>query len=235
MIPVLAIPVINHPELLAETVASIDHPTGTLLIIDNSPTLGMGDVAEDAMPDCVERLVVTEPPTNLGVAASWNLAIRSYPDAPWWCLVNADIRFAPGDLGRLVEAMAEHPIATLVDFGAFGLDRECVERVGLFDEQFVPIYCEDADYEYRCQLAGVAIHRLAAETTHVGSVSYRHGPHARDNARSYPENRAYYEAKWGGPLRGGERFTTPFDRGGDIRDWRLEVSRLRRLAWPART
>ena len=68
MIPVLAIPVLNRPELLAACVASIDHPVETLLIIDNSAELGMGDVAEAALPASVGSLVVTEPPVNLGVA-----------------------------------------------------------------------------------------------------------------------------------------------------------------------
>lgn len=230
MIPVLAIPVLNRPDLLAATVASIDHPVGTLLIIDNSPELGMGDVAEEHQPACVGELVVTEPPTNLGVAASWNLAIRSYPAAPWWAIVNADIEFAPGALAALDEAMTDAAeVRCLVEFGAFGITAEAIDRVGFFDENFYPVYVEDTDYRRRCALLGVPIYDIPNDTTHVGSVSYRGNPRAK-NASTYPENVAYYRAKWGGWL-GNERYTTPFDAGGPVDHWRLDRRRLASQAW----
>lgn len=232
MIPVLAVPVINRPDLLADCLRSIDVPVERLIVIDNSGTGALGDVASLIRPDAL----IVDPPSNLGVAASWNLAIRTTPAAPWWCLVNADVAFAEGDLGWLPVHMAgagDSPqIATLIEFGAFGINRAAIDRVGWFDENFHPIYCEDADYEYRCQLAGVPIVPIPNSSTHVGSVSYRSDPsYAEANARTYPENTDYYQRKWGGHLRGGERFTTPFDGGGSVRDWSLDLSRLRSLAW----
>lgn len=231
MIPVLAIPVLNRPDLLAKTVASIDHPVGTLLIIDNSPELGMGDVAEASML-AFQHLVVTEPPTNLGVAASWNLAIRSYP-RDWVCLANADVEFAPGALAALDEAMAEPGLRCLVEFAAFGISPEVVDTVGWFDENFHPIYCEDSDYRYRCALAGVPIEDIPNGSTHVGSVSYRGNPHHADNARTYPANVAYYTAKWGGFI-GQERYATPFGADVPLDHWRLDRGRLARGAWSGR-
>jgi hypothetical protein len=71
---------------------------------------------------------------------------------------------------------------------------------------------------------------LEGGATHVGSAAIASG-FAGENARTYPANRAYYVAKWGGDLRGGETFTTPFDRGGSVRDWALELARVRELAW----
>lgn len=235
MIPVLAIPVINHPELLARTVASIDYPVGTLLIIDNSPELGMGDVAEDAYLESdiavanVGRLIVTEPPTNLGVAASWNLAIRSYP-RQWVCLVNGDVEFAPGALGLLHEAMEQPGLRCLVEFAAFGISPEVIDAVGWFDENFAPIYCEDSDYRYRAKLAGLPIEDIPNDSTHVGSVSYQGNDHRRDNARTYPMNVRYYTEKWGGFI-GQERHKTPFGRDLPIDYWRLDRHRLVSGAW----
>ena len=78
-----------------------------LVIIDNSPTGGMGDVAEAAMPANVRELWVTEPPGNLGYTASVNFAIRTHPKAPWWCIANADTVFAAGDLDRLAASQEE--------------------------------------------------------------------------------------------------------------------------------
>lgn len=231
MIPVLAIPVLNRPDLLAQSVATIDEPVGTLLIIDNSTELGMGDIAEDALPSCVERLVVVEPATNLGVAASWNFAIRSYPEG-WWCIANGDIAFAPGDLASLASAVETRPddISCLVEFAAFGLTPTVVDRLGWFDENFVPIYYEDTDYRYRAHLEGVAVVDLPSTTRHAGSVSYRGNAHAADNARTYPANADYYRRKWGGD-RGSERFTTPFDAGLPTSFWRLDRARLADQRW----
>ena len=233
MIPILGIPVLNRPDLLTACIASIDEPIGRLVIIDNSREGGMGDVAEAAKPDCIEELWVTEPPLNLGWTASVNFIIRTAPKAPWWCIVNADTTFAPGDLGRLAVAMDE-PGARWVgisDWRAFGLNREAIERVGLWDESFFN-YCSDADYERRCQLADVPMVRLASESTHIGSVCYTGDTrYAAANARSYPLERDYYRRKWGGEPRDGERFATPFDRGGSVAEWTLDIERLAAEVW----
>jgi GT2 family glycosyltransferase len=228
VIPVLAIPALNRPDLLRRCLASIDVPVDRLFVIDNSPDGSMGQVADEA------GVEVIDVGANLGVAASWNLAIKANAQAPWWAFANVDTEFGPGDLARLDAAMAENDVACLRRFAAFGLSAAVVEKVGLFDENFAPIYCEDADYEYRCRLAGVWIVDLPSGTQELegGSVSYRSDPRlAERNAQTYPANVAYYEAKWGGPLRGGERYTTPFDRGGSIADWTLDVRRLREQAW----
>lgn len=231
MIPVLGIPVLSRPDLLAACIASIDEPIGRLIVIDNSPDLEMGDAAEDALPACVEQLIVSTPPANLGFTASVNLVIRTMPETLWWAISNADTEFAPGDLGRLAAKMAESPIVGIRDWRVFGLTVDAVERVGLWDENFFN-YCSDADYEWRSHLAGIVPVWLDGTTSHVGSVSYiGDARNTANNARSYPAERAYYREKWGGELRGGERFTTPFDLGGHIGDWRLDVRRLGMIAW----
>lgn len=228
MIPVLGVPVLNRPDLLSRMLASIDVPVDRLVIVDNGDCTG--DLPERYWP------AVTVPPSNLGVAASWNLIIQASPNAPWWLLVNADVEFGPGDLAWLAAHMAPAGprVATLLEFGAFGINGEAVDAVGWFDENFHPIYAEDCDYEWRCRLAGVPIVRVPSGTRHLegGSVTYRSDPAlAARNAETYPENIAYYRRKWGGGPRGGETFTTPFDQGGDLRDWRLSLDRLALQAW----
>ena len=221
MIPVLAVPVLNRPDLLEAMLASIDVRVDRLIVIDNSPggiIPSRGDVIRTG--------------ANLGVAASWNLAIKAAPRAPWWAIVNSDLEFAPGDLGRLAAHMdVSTGIATLVEFAAFGISAQAVERVGWFDENFVPAYCEDTDYRRRCALAGVPIEELAAAALHHTSSTYRSDSHlAQENARTYPENVAYYRRKWGGWI-GDEHYATPFDHGGSVADWSLDFRRLRQLGW----
>lgn len=226
----MGIPVLNRVDLLRKCLASIDYPVGRLVVIDNSGTGKFGDLASDVRYDAL----IVDPPSNLGVAASWNFTIRTTADAPWWLLANADIEFAPDDLNVLhewMDAQTGPAIGMLVEFGAFAINAACVETVGFFDENYVPIYCEDTDYRRRCLLAGVPLTTLPSRTTHVGSVSYQ-GKHAPDNARTYPQNVAYYRAKWGGWI-GEERYATPFDEGGSVADWTLDLTRLRSLAWRA--
>lgn len=231
MIPVLAIPAYNRPDLLRRCLESINRRSvDRLLVIDNSPDGSMGKVADALAVEVIDL------GHNIGVAASWNLAMQINPSAPWWAFANVDQEFASGDLARLADAMSEPDplVACLWRFGAFGLNRACLDVAGWFDENFHPIYCEDADYEYRCILAGVPIIDLpyGGHEQDGGSVTYRSDPAlAARNALTYPANRAYYEDKWGGPLRGGERFTTPFNAGGSWRDWTLDPARLREQGW----
>lgn len=225
---IIGVPVINRPDLLARFLDSIDE-RWPVVVIDNSDGDEIAAVCERYPGDL--RLVC--PPANLGVAASWNLVIRSFPDEPWWCIANADTQLAPDDLAHLADEMAQGGprwVGMNGDWRVFGLSSEAVDTVGLFDENFHPIYCEDADYEYRCTLAGVPWYFIDGGATHEGSAAIRSG-YGAENARTYPANRTYYEAKWGGPLRGGETFASPFDRGGSVRDWTLDLWRLRELRW----
>lgn len=234
VIPLLSIPCISRPDLLARCIASIDHPVGRLVVIDNSPTGDLRAVVETSVPRWVDDWHVVVPAANLGVAASWNHAIRTAPGLPWWCIANADTELAPGDLERLAAEMAQPGprwVGMNGDWRVFGLSQEAVQRVGLFDENYAPVYCEDADYERRCDLAGVPWYFIRGGATHAGSATIADPRYAAANARTYPENRRYYRAKWGGDLRGGETYTTPFDRGGSVADWTLDIDRLRDNTW----
>lgn len=232
MIPALAIPVINRPDALERCVASIDHPVEHLVIVDNSRDGDMADGLE--IPSAVERMTVTVMPANLGYPGSVNLVIKTLAWLPWWCIANGDVVLGPGDLGRLDEEMSQGGArwVGINDWRVFGLSAEAVDAVGFWDENFSPAYCEDADYEWRCRLAGVPAYAIDGTTSHEGSIAIRSDPaYGQANARSYPANRRYFIEKWGGELRGFEAHTTPFDRGGHLGDWRLDRSRLAGQAW----
>lgn len=227
--PLIGVPCINRPDLLAGFLDSIDEPTWRVLVIDNSGGEEVAAVARRAGAECIRM------PTNLGVAASWNFIIRTAPAEPWWCIANADTVLGPGDLASLALEMQKPGPAWVGmngDWRVFAINRECVDVIGLFDENFHPCYDEDADYEYRCRLAGVPWYSIPGRATHYGSAAIRSDPtYAARNSSTHASNNAYYHAKWGGPLRGGERFSSPFDRAGSVREWVLEVSRLRDNAW----
>lgn len=222
---------LNRPDLLEQCVASIDEPVH-LVVVDNS----VGHFAVDVVADhFAGDYTIAEPPANLGVAASWNHIIRTHPADPFWLIANADTEFGRGDLARLIAEMelgGPRWVGMNGDWRVFGLSAEAIDQAGFFDENFHPIYAEDADYEYRCRLAGVPWYFIDGGATHVGSVSWRSDEHnAQNNARTYPDNVEYYARKWGGYLRGGEIYETPFNSGSEVRSWALDRRRLAANEW----
>lgn len=221
-VPVLIVPVLNRLDLTERMLASLDIEVERTIIIDNS---------RDGAAS--EGLEATRMYRNLGVSASWNLGMRLSPEAPWWFITNNDIAFAPGDLDRLARYMAEHPadIGMLQTPSAWGISRHALQAIGYFDENFHPAYFEDNDYVHRANLAGVHIEPLPAGLSHQTSSSISSDQRAHEeNNRTFPLNCLYYIEKWGG-MPGMERWTTPFARGGSIRDWHLDIDRLKTLSW----
>lgn len=220
MTPTLIIPFLGRAEELRACVDSIDTDI-RLLVIDNTTRSVAVEVCDGW---------VVEPPGNLGYGASVNLAIKSLPHELFWLVANHDVVFAPGDLRRLIETEGFGWVG-IHDWRVFKLTAETVDTVGLFDEHFHPAYCEDADYERRCSLAGIRWGFITGGTSHVGSIVLR--DHGADNARSYPANVAWYCAKWGVPaVRAPGGFRTPFDRGGSLAEGtEPPLSRLRANAW----
>jgi GT2 family glycosyltransferase len=230
VIPVLAVPVLNRADLLAQMLTSIDEPVRRLYVIDNGAGLRRVRCRE------ARSAHICSPGTNLGVARSWNLAIEANIAAPWWLIVNNDVFFEAGALARLVTVMdmADGPLsAALCGFGAFALNAAAVEAVGWFDPAFTPIYYEDSDWQRRALLKGVPIVNVYSDTVHVngGENAAEAAPDA--NARTKYANRQRYEQKWGPHARAGtETFTTPFDSGSDPALVTLpSLSLLREQSW----
>lgn len=224
MIPVLGVPYINRSDLFVRMITSISHPIETIVVIDNA--------ADDTVPR-VDGAIYIKPHRNMGVSWAWNTIIKATPHAPWWAISNADIKLGEHDLANLEAGMASGLDLCLVESMAlFGISAECVQKVGWFDENYAPAYCEDNDYLYRAKLIGVRIDWLIPEFEHFGSASIKSDPKLyAGNALSYPENVKYYARKWGGVMHQ-EVYTTPFDQGGSPRDCpTLDFDRLRRLSW----
>ena len=217
MIPVLAVPTLL-PGLVSGMLASVDVPVGITIVIDNGAGVD------------VPGAHVIRMPANLGVAGSWNLAMKASPRAPWWAIVNDDVTFAPGDLAALARAMdVPGPrLVTLAGFSAFGINRDALRAVGWFDESYHPAYVEDCDYEWRCKLTDVPIIPLACGIQHRGSATIDHPRWGEANTRTAPANVAYHVAKWGGAPRGGECWTVPFDGRPALYP---DPDRLADLAW----
>lgn len=221
MTPVVIIPTLGKPHL-RDAIESIDIPV-RLCVIANGGAIPGYDF--ELLPGEDDWLI--DLPHNIGYAAAVNLGIKCYPDEPYWIVMNDDVVLAPGDLQRLSDT-TDYGWVGINDWSVQKLLADTVDRVGFMDENFHPAYADDCDYERRCDAAAVRWGFIKGETRHAGSLCLRE--HRADNARSYPSNIAYYQAKWGAPVRVPGGFATPFDRGTD---WTppLDLRRLRANRW----
>ncbi len=214
MIPVFAILHYNRPDLLKRCVESIDVPVGRLVIIDGSET-GHG------IPAGVSPNSIISVPGG-GVSSGINLTIKTF-SAPWWFISSNDVEYRPGDLQKMAEAAEARHLERSAFYGNLAaayqiITRLGVEKVGLYDENFYPMYLEDFDWMYRAKLADLIPENVEGTNTLHGE----HGECAatarssievsRQNEKNWPILSNYYFQKWGGHRIGAsEKFTTPFN------------------------
>ena len=195
MIPNLIVPVLNRYDLLRRMLASLDYPIRDLLIIDNGGKFE--DLfARDELP--VKNLRVLNLPSNLGVAASWNLGIKLFPHDNRWTFASNDVVFEPGALSMLSTASSDS--LTLSDrvpyWQTFAVGEGLVDRVGLFDERFMPAYFEDNDFERRVKLAGLPVTKLPLNVRHDNSSTLKADPKLQEaNNRTFVRNKKLYARK----------------------------------------
>jgi GT2 family glycosyltransferase len=212
-VPLMGVPILNRVDLLERLLASLDHPVQTLAIVNNS--VGSRNhpavTAElEALQQCghplIDRIRIARPFRNLGVAASWNLMLSSFPEAPSALLVNNDLCLAPGVLARamaLLDASKAQFLGLLPAphaFSCFLLTSRCWDQLGLFDPGFHPAYCEDLDYRDRLQQAanvtqldGSFAHAAMTACNPAHSATINASPElAAHNRVSYPLNQLWY-------------------------------------------
>jgi GT2 family glycosyltransferase len=196
MIPVMIVPTLTRHDLLVQMLASIDYPVRSLIIVNN---YSAGDFdAKPYVPVTVQKHHVYHMASNLGVAASWNLGIKSQPFAPWWMVVSDDVVFAPGALEAFADAAGPDKLTISSEwphYQFFGVGENVVERVGLFDENLYPANFEDDDYQRRCEAAGVTIEQVAVSHSHVKQGTVHAPEWVLQNARTYNANEVYFVRK----------------------------------------
>ena len=209
-LPLLGVPILNRPDLLQRLLDSLDHPVQTLAIVDNSPadsavSAQLGALRQLGHP-MIEAIRIARPFNNLGVAASWNLILSSFPQAPIALLINNDVTLAPGVLGAAMARLnANRPqfLPLMPDpngFSAFLITALCWDRLGLFDPNFHPAYGEDLDYRDRLratpevdQLDGSFAHGAMAELNNEHSATIASDAFLeQQNRSSFALNRLWY-------------------------------------------
>lgn len=193
MLPNLIVPVLNRYDLLARMIASIDYPVRDLLIIDNG-----GELMALGSNDHVTNLHVLNMPSNLGVAASWNLGIKLFPHDDRWFFASNDMYFMTGALKTLSEARRDE--ITLSDmfprWHTFCVGDEALIKLGLFDEALYPAYYEDTDMERRAAHFGVTVRALPIASGHDNSSTINSDYNLMGkNHTTFSNNSSYYTNK----------------------------------------
>lgn len=169
MVPVVIIPVLNRYDLLVKCIGSIDYEVEKLIVINN----GKGKVEAFDNP-FIKTSYVWDMPSNLGVATSWNLGIKSTPFALGWILLNNDAEFLPGRLERFWLSCEDNEIqlAGTPPWACAWIGCDVVKEIGLFCEAFHPAYFEDDDYERRAKHAHIPIAVVADPViSHINSAT----------------------------------------------------------------
>ena len=138
---------------------------------------------------------------NIGCAGGWNLICDIAFDTlelDKIVITQDDANIKPHHIEQALEETDGLCITGVIqpffEFSTFVITRDVWNTVGRFDENFVYVYSEDADYKQRCMLSGVIINSLYVENRDVNdSASIKNNPAI--NRIEY--NRDYLYHKWG--------------------------------------
>lgn len=194
MIPVMIVPVLTRHDLLDRMIMSINFPIRDLVIVDN------GARSYDYLPvwnQWVNKIWHLKMPSNMGVASSWNLGIKSTPMSEYWLVSNFDVEWG-GDSLKMFSEIAKNDNLVLSngspEWCAFTIGWKVIEKVGLFDEALHPAYFEDNDMERRVDRAGFKIVNSFIPIAHDNSSTLKSGFHSL-NDFTFQSNAKYYEEK----------------------------------------
>lgn len=213
MIPVLGFCTLKRFDLADRLLRSVDYPVEHLVVVDNSGTQSWNPVK----PDLVRNMWVIRVPFGLGLVGAWNLIIKSTPYAPYWVLVNDDAHFEPGALQIVageVDTEALNFLDIVPQWSAVVFGEGMIDKVGLYDERFYPLYFDDNDLERRVNHAGVPIKTIQAKVHHENSSTLKSG-FSEVNGRSYAANMRLNDKK---------QFDEDFTAG----EWTLKTRRANR-------
>jgi len=164
------------------------YPNTTLRIIDNGN-------------QNIEGYQKYRTKNNIGCAGGWNLICYigfEYLGLDKIIIGQEDTIVEEKEMEELLEKCNENTISTLIkphfEFSTFALHKKTFIKIGMFDENCIDAYCEDADYKHRCYLNEIKIENLNKPVERNLGIS------RKINKRIYDTitlNRIYIKQKWG--------------------------------------
>lgn len=207
MLENLIVPVLNRYDLLADMLASVDFPVEHLLIIDNGASVREKPSEPLQISDWFSEVTYLPMPSNLGVAASWNLGIKLLPHHSRWFIVSNDVTFQPGAVEQFSFSQMDRITLSAHSprWQAFMLPEAVVQKVGLFSEDLYPAYFEDNCYMWRMKEHNLPDPASVSGVNHSNSSTVRaNAVFGRRNDRTFERNRDRLRSrKDAGDLRAG--------------------------------
>lgn len=226
-------------EAAAFRVSTTKIPDKSKLVVVNN--WDNSDVAAHCKELALEGADVRWHPENLGCAPSFNIGVKMLeePDIDYVIIMVAACLFhnTIEDFVRIIEKREENesnlyylttgPYKT--DLHCFAVTKKFRQLVGLYDENFWPVYYEDTDLGRRMQLLGLYKTTLRDDirTSQGLSMACAKDPRILQ-LWSINSTRvtSYYRNKWGGDHTQ-ETFKTPFnDPNCGINEWKNLGGRL---------
>lgn len=208
-----------------------------LIIVNNWDNEEMGKQCDELKEQGAE---VINHPENIGCGPAMNIGLRRIESGEIdYCIIlspSAMFTNSVQDFVDIIEAQEkktkEYYYLTVAnhktDLHAFAVTKRFVDEVGLYDENFYPVYYDDTDICRRMSLIGAKkfLCTPARVSTNLGGgvkgdtrifdLYWRNVDHIHD----------YYVRKWGGEHTQ-ETFKTPFnDPTKTIRDWTVEEDKI---------
>jgi GT2 family glycosyltransferase len=219
----IGIPILNRLDFLQRCLQSIDHAAEIVIVNNNSIDRGFSRDLQELAEG--RQITVLHQARNLGVAASWNLILRTgFERGHHWVFIGSNDTFlTPGSIRAALDMPKDPAVGVwnLREANFFLINKATVDSVGWFDENFYPAYKEDQDYFYRCRLSGLKwVEVPGAGASHIGSATIHSNPdyHAHNQNTHFNWNLNHYKMKWGGDARD-EQYTTPYNRSDVDHRW----------------
>jgi hypothetical protein len=173
------------------TIRIKDFPGSTFYFIDN------GAQTYDANFTCATYTTST----NLGCAGGWNLICSiafEHLNLDKIIITQDDATYTETQIEEALEETSSTCLTGVYqpyfEFSCFAIHKDTWKKVGAFDENFIYVYSEDADYKQRCMLQGITLNSLL-----VPSVSSNKSLTIKKNPamNRILHNREYLRWKWG--------------------------------------
>lgn len=253
-IPVIGTAVVNSSYWVKKLLESIDYPVDTFFIVNNNGKGELDDELEQLKNHTnkfVDKVKICNLPGNIGCGGAWNLIIKCFIMSPYWIIVNDDVSFDKGFLKEMVDtSLVNKDVGVIHGFDGdynvgswdlFLIKDFVIEKLGLFDENCYPAYCEDADYIMRLMNADIPrIISLKSNYFHGEGNKNEYYQHASQTSKkdqslakklriSHDMNIEYLNQKWGPHWRGCSPNKLPFaDMEHTISETRYDLKFLRK-------
>lgn len=213
VVPVVIVPVLTEHWRVDAMLLSFEGRIGKLICVDN------GNTEWQPKTPKAQETFVWRMPSNLGVAASWNLGIKATPFSSGWMIVNHDVQFGQDGVADFFERCRPDNMVLggKPNWSCVWIGSKVVEHIGLFHEGFHPAYFEDNDYEVRAMRAGVEIVQSTA------AINHRNSSTLASSEQFQQRNSLTFQANL---TRFNERLHRPWE---ELLDW--ELSRRIEQSW----